>query len=289
MEQVSFGALLRTYRCEAKLTQQELAACTGLSSSTISKLEREVEQPRRYTIGTIAAALTLTPAATARLRAAARLGQDSMGSLLTDDKPSTVNYRAPATSLVGREREVEAICALLADPCVRLLTLSGPGGVGKTRLALRVLEEMREGRPSATLIVSLAEARNEADVVGAIAQGLALPNVGPRSVYERLVAYLRGQEVLVLLDNFEHLLSAAARVADLLSQCPLLRVLVTSRARLRVSDEHDFAVPPWLCHRRRRSPVATWLSAPTLPFAYLQSVCAPYAQVSMSRPITRRP
>ncbi len=244
MEQISFGALLRAYRCEAKLTQQDLAACTGLSSSTISKLEREVEQPRRHTIGTISTALTLTPAATARLRAVARLQPYPMSNPATDDNPLAMNYRVSATSLVGREREVEAIGALLADPCVRLLTLSGPGGVGKTRLALRALEEMREDLPSAVLVVSLAEARNEADVVGAITQGLGVPNAGPRSAYERLITHLRGHDALVLLDNFEHLLSVAPLVARLLSQCPQLRVIVTSRARLRVSGERDFAVLP---------------------------------------------
>ncbi len=244
IEQVSFGALLRTYRCEATLTQQELATCTGLSSSTISKLERDVEQPRRHTIGNIATALALTPSDATRLRASARLGQHPIDSLSIGDKPSAVGHRAPTTSLVGREREVEDICALLADPRVRLLTLSGPGGVGKTRLALRVLEEMRGILPSAMLVVGLAEARSEADVVGALARALALPNAGPRSVYERLVAHLRGRDVLVLLDNFEHLLPTAPRVAELLSQSPRLRVLVTSRARLRVSGEHDVAVSP---------------------------------------------
>ena len=150
----------------------------------------------------------------------------------------------PLTSFVGREREIAAVAGLLRRPGVRLVTLTGPGGVGKTRLAIRVAEEVATDFPDGVWFVALAPVRDPALVAATIAQALGVRETAARTVEEGLREFLRERRALLVLDNFEHLLDAAPLVADLLSACPDLTILVTSRAVLRVSGEHGVAVPP---------------------------------------------
>jgi non-specific serine/threonine protein kinase len=150
----------------------------------------------------------------------------------------------PLTSFVGREREVAAVCAALQQDGVRFLTLTGPGGVGKTRLALRVAEELVSDFPDGVWFVPLAPVRDPALVPSAIAGALGVREAADRPLVAALRTFLRDKQALLLLDNCEHLLEAALLVTDLLSTCPRLAVLATSRAVLRLSGEHDFVVPP---------------------------------------------
>jgi non-specific serine/threonine protein kinase len=166
----------------------------------------------------------------------------------------------PLTSLIDREREIAAVRALLlrADPSpssgqapspssgqvVRLVTLTGPGGVGKTRLALRVAEELAEHYPDGIWFVSLAPIHDPDLVPAAIARALGVREIPDRPLAAGLTAFLRDKHALLLLDNFEHLLEAAALVSDLLATCPHLEILVTSRAVLHLSGEHGVVVPP---------------------------------------------
>jgi len=149
----------------------------------------------------------------------------------------------PLTSFVGREREFDAVRALLGRDGMRLLTLTGPGGVGKTRLALRVAEDLA-GFPDGIWFVPLAPVRDSALVAPTIAQALGVRQVADQPVEQGIAAFLADRQALLILDNFEHVLDAGSLVVTLLSTCPSLTVLVTSRAVVRVSGEYVFAVPP---------------------------------------------
>jgi predicted ATPase/DNA-binding CsgD family transcriptional regulator len=150
----------------------------------------------------------------------------------------------PLTPLVGREQESAAVCALLCRPEVRLVTLTGTGGVGKTRLAVQVATEVRADFPDGVFFVSLAPLSDPALIIPTIAQVLDVRESGARTLPDLLTADLREKYLLLCLDNFEHLLPAAPQLTDLLSACPHLTILVTSRAVLHVLGEHRFPVPP---------------------------------------------
>jgi predicted ATPase/DNA-binding CsgD family transcriptional regulator len=159
-------------------------------------------------------------------------------------RPALPDLPVPLTRLIGREWEVAAVVALLQLDDVRLLTLVGPGGVGKTRLALQAAVDLSDVFPDGIGFVPLAAIRDPDFVLFAVAQGLGFQDMGTRPLGERLAAFLRSQRILLVLDNFEHLLDATPQLALLLSACPRLKLLVTSRTVLRLSGEHTLPVPP---------------------------------------------
>lgn len=154
------------------------------------------------------------------------------------------NLPAQTTTFIGREAEVAAVIGLLAREDVRLITLTGPGGSGKTRLGLQVAERMLRQFADGVFFISFAAITNPVFVVATIAQGVGLRITGNMPPLEALTAYLRQKRLLLILDNFEQLLDAAPVLSDLLAVAPGLKILATSRSALRLSGEHDYLVPP---------------------------------------------
>ena len=151
---------------------------------------------------------------------------------------------APLTPLVGREREVAAVCALLSRPEVCLVTLTGTGGVGKTRLALAVAEAASSDFADGVCFLALAPLTDPGLVVSTIAQALGVREQASQPLLDGLKDSLREKQLLLLLDNFEQIISAAPVVVELLIAAPRLQALVTSRTALHLSGEHEFVVPP---------------------------------------------
>jgi non-specific serine/threonine protein kinase len=155
-----------------------------------------------------------------------------------------IRLPVPLTPPVGGEREVGAVVDLLQRGTVRLLTLTGPGGVGKTRLALRVAHELSGRFRDSAVFVSL-EALTDADLVGStIARTIGARQTGDQTISESLAVALCDRQVLLVIDNFEQVAAAAPLLADLLASCPQLTIMTTSRALLHVSGEHAFPVAP---------------------------------------------
>jgi predicted ATPase/DNA-binding CsgD family transcriptional regulator len=150
----------------------------------------------------------------------------------------------PLTPLVGREAELAEIDMMLAQSDVRLINLTGPGGVGKTRLALAVAERMAGRFPDGVTFVALAGISGRDLVFHAILQALRLTELSQRSALEQLGQALRERRSLIVLDNFEQVRAAAPQLSTLLATCPDLKLLVTSRVTLRIQSEHEFPVPP---------------------------------------------
>jgi predicted ATPase/class 3 adenylate cyclase len=154
------------------------------------------------------------------------------------------NLPVQPTPLIGREREVATCLTLLRRADVRLLTLTGPGGMGKTRLSLQVAAESLDDYADGVFFVALAPIAEPRLVVSAIAGALGVVEAGGQELAATLKDYLRDRRLLLVLDNFEHLLPAAPLVAELLAACPQIKALVTSRARLRLNGEQEYTVPP---------------------------------------------
>lgn len=170
---------------------------------------------------------------------------------LTPSSPESTGLSEPAwkvptklMSIIGREEELTRLRELLLDTQVSLVTLLGPGGIGKTHLALQVAMEMRTRFAEGACFVMLSAISGHELVVSSIAKELGIRETGERPLFEQVKVALRNRHLLLVLDNFEQLLSAAPQLQELLTVCPYLKMLVTSRARLHINGEHVFPVPP---------------------------------------------
>lgn len=248
----SFGERLRQLRTAAGLTQEELASRSGLTAKAISVLERgERLRPYPHTVRALADALDLSDAERASLFAAVPVRRHGASPVAQRSAEDTA-LPWPSTPLLGRERELKEISILLRER--RLLTLTGTAGVGKTRLAVEVARDVERRGGGRAVFVPLAPLNDVSSVLPAMAQALGARESGRRTVGEALRAALREQRLFVVLDNFEHVLGAAAEVAELLEACPQLSMLATSRAPLRVRGEQEYPVPPLVLPRSTVAP-----------------------------------
>ncbi len=170
------------------------------------------------------------------------------------------NLPAQATALIGRAAEVGAVCSLLRRSDVRLVTLSGPGGAGKTRLALQAAAELLDAFADGVWFVDLAPLRDGALVPAAVAGALGIADAGAQSLEQRLQTYLRDKQTLLVLDNFEQVVDAAPLTGALLAAAPQLKLLITSREALRVYGEREYSVPPLSLPDLAHLPPLSWLS-----------------------------
>jgi transcriptional regulator with XRE-family HTH domain len=256
------GPLLRRLRLRAGLSQEALAERAGLSQAAIGALEQGLRRrPRPHTVSALAAALGLPPTERDALLAAA----EHEGGPITPGVAAPATPRslpAPPTALVGRDQDVQAAVDLLRHetPPVRLLTLVGPGGVGKTRLAIAVADTIQMDYSDGVAFVDLEGVHDDRLVPATIAWSLGLQETAGHSARELLVRHLRERHMLLVLDSLEHLSGAVPWLATLLEGCLGLALLVTSRTALRLRAE-------------RRLPVAP-LAVPDDPSASLAAIAA---------------
>jgi predicted ATPase/DNA-binding XRE family transcriptional regulator len=236
-----FGELLSAYRAAAGLTQEELAARASLSVDAISLLERGVRSsPRSGTVRALVEALGLGRREREAFAAAARRPHRRRAPALRVPP----DLRLPATPFVGRERELDRIRSLLARADVRLLTLTGSPGAGKTRLALEAAALLAGGYRDGAVVVTLGPLTAPELVMPAIRRSLELPEAATEPPLQTVVAHCRVRQLLLVLDNLERLLPAGSELAELLARCPGLQILATSRAALRVRAQRELPVPP---------------------------------------------
>src|SRR5947209_8498968 len=248
-DSTNFGALLRQHRLVAGVSQATLAERAGLSLRGVSDLERGARRaPYPDTVRRLAEALRLSDADRGGLlMASRRVGQTNHPS------PVALGLPVALTSFVGREDAVAEVQRLLGG--YRLLTLTGPGGIGKTRLALEVAREHAADYTDGAVLADLNSLSVPELVPERIAAALSVqqPTRGP--VTQRLAEALRSRQVLLVLDNCEHLIEACAQLAaTLLPVCLGLRILATSREPLGVAGEVIWSVPPLAVPHRGREP-----------------------------------
>jgi predicted ATPase/DNA-binding CsgD family transcriptional regulator len=188
--------------------------------------------------------LTQDPAVADPTPADRSVSQLSAPLPLPDRSRLGAHLPSPLTSFVGRRREIEQVSDLLQRADVRLVTLTGPGGVGKTRLAIQISANLAHKFPNGVGFVPLAAIVDSTLVLPTIARALETPEAGERPLLEHLTGFLKSRQVLLVLDNFEQVVDAAPLMTELLTACPGLKVVVTSRITLHVSGEHEFPVPP---------------------------------------------
>jgi predicted ATPase/transcriptional regulator with XRE-family HTH domain len=242
----SFGSQLRALREAAGLSQEELAERAHISSHAVSALERGTRtRPYPYTIRALADALAVTEDQRAALVAAVPARRpSSRGPADAPRSDRAWSLPRPATPLRGRETDVDRVVRLLREPQNRLVTLTGTGGVGKTRLGVAVADAVAPAFGGAVCLVELAPLLHADAVLPAIVDAVDARSTDDHDPVRSISEHLADQQVLLLLDNVEHLLDAAPSIARLIETTPGLTVLATSRAPLRIRGESEVPIEP---------------------------------------------
>ena len=265
MDPSSFGELLRRHRLAARLTQEELAERSRLSAHAVGALERGVRRhPYRTTVDLLADALELSRPQRDELAAAARGRRRPPRAGARPARSRGQRLPVPPTPLVGRHGELRLACDLLRRPHVRLLTLTGSPGVGKTRVALAVASALEDDFGDGLVFVPLVALTDPELVLPACARALGVSEAGGARLLDRLAARVDRRRILLVLDNFEQVLPAADAVAELMASCPGLHLLVTSRSALLIRGEHRMPVPPLAVPREGESAPAVLAGVPAV-------------------------
>ncbi|HEY1013733.1 MAG TPA: tetratricopeptide repeat protein, partial [Herpetosiphonaceae bacterium] len=257
----SFGQQLKAYRTALDQTQAALAERVGCAVESIRKMEANKQRPSRAFAARLAEMLAVPDGERERFIALARAVAPGQGdrhaaaaaplagtpSAATPPEatwPAVSWAPLPATPLVGRADETARVCELLRAPATRLLTITGPGGMGKTRLALHVAELLRGEFADGAAFAALDRLAAPEQLCGALAEALGLPAGGRGPALRHISLRLRSARLLLVLDNVEQLQPAAALLGELLAGAPGLQILATSRVRLRLAAEQLFPLPP---------------------------------------------
>jgi transcriptional regulator with XRE-family HTH domain len=247
----SFGEGVRRRRKALGLTRQALAEQAGYSAAMIRKIEDDERRPSQSAAALLAKALEIPQnqqdafLKVARQESAvdqlSRVDPQEPFPWLTAAHPRT-NLPLPTTLFVGREEESERLASLLQDPSCRLVTLVGLAGIGKTRLAMYVARSQLDRFEHGVFFVSLASLPAHNMVVAAIANAIGFQFYGTAQPEEQLLRYLQEKHMLLVLDNFEHLMEGAYLFPNIMQVAPGIRILVTSRERLNLQGEWVFEV-----------------------------------------------
>ncbi len=249
-DSMTFGAWLKQARQTQGLTQADFAHQIGCSIHLVRKIEANERRPSKQIVDRIADCLGVAPSTRIAFLRFARTAPSTLRRasthkhvpLGTSPKASQLDLAA-SSPLIGRDLELAELHRRLCRQRVRLLTLLGPPGIGKTRLAVELAAEISDAFADGVHVAALAPLNHAEQVPVALAHLLGVPAGSQESSVERLIEVLHQQHVLLVLDNFEHLLAAAAVVDTLLAHCPRLKVLVTSQVPLHLSYEQTYRVP----------------------------------------------